>query len=194
MQDLTSRYNDASHYQSLRDDYKTPPAIYEPLLKYFKRDKFDIDVCCTDENIPAAKYYTKEENGLIQPWHGLCFCNPPWNKSIKFVKKALEEIEKDRSTEVIFVLSSDKMYINYVQDSFLNNPDCVFLVLRGKQGFIIPGQEHEPLKPSVGTMIAILSKRAAEIQSNLNFYNFYGTAVFQGQKLTIPYEQREEAL
>lgn len=127
---------------------------------------------------------------MIQPWAGLCFCNPPWNQSIKFVKKALSELEKDRTLEVVFVLSSDKMYINYVQDSFLNNPDCAFYVLRGKQGFIIPGKEDEPLQPSVGTMVAILSKRAAEIQYGLNFYNFFGTHVFKGEKLALPYEQQ----
>ena len=181
---LTSRYSNANHYKALRDDYKTPACIYEPILKdFFKKDKFDIDVCCTDKNVPAAKHYTKEDNGLIKPWSGLCFCNPPWNQSIKFVKKALEELKKDPSLEVVFVLSSDKMYINYVQDAFLNNPDCAWLVLRGKQGFIIPGQEHEPPKPSVGTMIAVISKRAAEIEYALNFYNTYKTGVFRGVKL-----------
>lgn len=185
---LTSRYSNADHYKALRDDYKTPPCIYEPILKYFNREKFDIDVCCTDKNIPAEKHFTKNENGLIQPWSGLCFCNPPWNQSIKFVKKALEDFKKDPSLEVVFVLSSDKMYINYVQDAFLTNPDCVFLVLRGKQGFIIPEKEDEPPKPSVGTMIAIISKRAGEIKYGMNYYNTFKTAVFQGIKL------REEIL
>lgn len=181
---IISRYNSQDHYKALRDDYKTPPHIYEPILKYFKREKFDIDVCCTDKNIPAEKHFTKEENGLNQPWNGLCFCNPPWNQSIKFVKKAIAEMEKNNELEVVFVLSSDKMYINYVQDFFLNNPDCVFFVLRGKQGFIIPGKEDEPLQPSVGTMVAILSKKAAAIQYGMKFYNLYKTAIFQGQKLS----------
>lgn len=36
-QELNSRYNSQDHYRALRDDYKTPPQIYEPLLKYFKK-------------------------------------------------------------------------------------------------------------------------------------------------------------
>lgn len=182
MNENNSRYSNADHYKALRDDYKTPPHIYEPILEYFKRDKFDIDVCCTDKNIPAEKHYTKEDDGLKQEWNGLCFCNPPWNQSIKFVKKAIKEMEQKRDLQVVFVLSSDKMYINYVQDYFLTNPDCIFLVLRGKQGFVIPGQENEPLKPSVGTMIAILSKNAPAIQYGMNFYNTYKTPVFLGKK------------
>lgn len=183
MQENSSRYSNADHYKALRDDYKTPPHIYEPILKYFKMNKFDIDVCCTDKNIPAEKYYTKEDDGLAQKWKGLCFCNPPWNKSIKFVKKAIQEIKENPDLRVIFVLSSDKMYINYVQDYFLTNPECVFLILRGKQGFIIPGQEEEPLKPSVGTMIAILAKDAPAIQYGMNHYNLFKTPVFLGKKL-----------
>ena len=73
MQENSSRYSNADHYKALRDDYKTPPHIYEPILKYFKMNKFDIDVCCTDKNIPAEKYYTKEDDGLAQKWKGLCF-------------------------------------------------------------------------------------------------------------------------
>lgn len=181
--DLTSRYNNADHYKSLRDDYKTPPCIYGPILQFFNREKFDIDVCCTDKNIPANQHFTKADDGLKQTWSGLCFCNPPWKYSIKFVKKALADLEKNPSLEVVFVLSSDKMYINYVQDAFLNNPDCAWLILRGKQGFIIPGQEDEPPKPSVGTMIAIISKRAGEIQNGMNYNKTFKTPVFQGIKL-----------
>jgi len=70
---IGTRYGGDEKYKAGRDDYMTPPDIYEPLLKLFGRDKFDIDVCCTKENIPANIHYTKTENGLHQKWCGLCF-------------------------------------------------------------------------------------------------------------------------
>lgn len=178
-----SRYGSNSHYESLRDDYKTPKCIYGPVLNFFKRKEFDIDVCCSDKNIPAKKHYTKQEDGLIQPWKGLCFCNPPWKTAIKWVKKGANEVKTNPDLTVVYVLSSDKMYIGYVQDEFLKNPDAVFCVLRNKQGFIIPGQEDKAPVPSVGTMIAILSKHAGEIQYGLNYYNTFDTTIFMGKKI-----------
>ena len=39
---LGGRYGGSEHYTSGRDDYMTPPDLYEPLLELFQRDKFDI--------------------------------------------------------------------------------------------------------------------------------------------------------
>ena len=43
-------------YDALRDDYKTPPQIYKGLLLFAGINEFDLDVCCSDENIPAKRY------------------------------------------------------------------------------------------------------------------------------------------
>lgn len=184
-----TRYGNDSHYKSNRGDYMTPPQIYAPILNYFGRSEFDIDVSCTSKNIPAIKHYTKAEDGLKQSWDGLCFCNPEWDIAMKFVKKGAAELLINPDLEIVYVLSSDKMYIGYVQEFFLQNPDCVFWVLPGKQGFIIPGEEHKPLVPSVGVMMAVLSKHAGEIQYGLNDYNTYNTIVFKGEKPNGRHEQ-----
>jgi DNA N-6-adenine-methyltransferase Dam len=31
------------------------------------------------------KTYTKRDNGLLAPWHGLVFCNPPWSEQKRAV-------------------------------------------------------------------------------------------------------------
>lgn len=182
-----ARYNDNSHYTALRGDYMTPPAMYEPILKYFQRTEFDIDVCCTKPNIPAKKHFTKEIDGLKQDWDGLVFCNPPWNESKKWVQKAVETLKTNRNLTAVFVLSSDKMYIQYMQDYFVKNPHAAFLIIPKKQGFIIPDKPDEPPVPSVGTFIGFISRDAALIASDLNYYNPFGTACFQGVK---PYEHK----
>ena len=59
-------------------EWYTPPNIFEKLSF-----TFDLDVCSAGEgkdHVPARSRYTKEDNGLIQPWHGTVWCNPPYGK------------------------------------------------------------------------------------------------------------------
>ncbi len=178
-----SRYGEDNKYKALRDDYMTPESIYKPLLNLFNRDKFDIDVCSTKPNIPANINYTKNENGLLQTWSGLCFCNPPWNQTPKWVKKGFTEVQNQitGNTEVVYVIPSNRMETGYMQDYVINNPNCVWCIIPQKQGFIIPGSEDVPPIPSVGVAVAILSQRPAEIKKMLNTQNPFKTSYFTGK-------------
>jgi hypothetical protein len=44
---------------------------------------FDLDPCaCIPQPWPcAARQYTIDDNGLLQPWAGLVWCNPPYGRS-----------------------------------------------------------------------------------------------------------------
>lgn len=176
-----SRYGNDSKYNSLREDYKTPEDIYRPLLDLFNRNKFDIDVCCTEDNIPANIRYTQKENGLLQEWSGLCFCNLPWKKTPAWVKKGFEEHKKNKC-EICFVIPSNRFETGYMQDCIVNNPHATFFILPQKRGFIIPGQEDIPPLPSVGVAIAIISHRARELQYSLNYFCEFKTTSFSGNK------------
>lgn len=180
MQKEQQRYADnEAKYKSLRDDYKTPQKIYSPILEIFNRSNFDIDVACTEHNIPADKYFTKAENGLLQTWQGLCFCNPPWNKTIKFIQKAINE----KFATTCFVVASDRFYVDYMQDNVINNPCAVFVILPKKQGFIIPGKEDKTPVPSVGTSIIIIcptAEEAEKVKNIINFRNLFESSAFRG--------------
>ena len=177
---MQNRYkNQTIKYKSIRDDYKTPAFIYEPILKVMKAKEFDIDVCCNEKNIPAKKHYTKVENGLKQIWEGFCFCNPVWSKTSKWLKYAFSQ----KTAITAFVISSDRFYCDYMQDFVLNNPRCVFLIIPKKQGFIIPGEEEKPIIPSVGVAIIFVTtdKQAAkDIKKRINSLGIFNTTAFQG--------------
>lgn len=176
---ISGRYGGEEKYNSGRDDYMTPPDIYEPILKLFDRDKFDIDVCCTKRNIPANIHYTKNENGLLQTWSGLCFCNPPWNKTPQWIKKGFQEsINPD--THICYVIPSNRFETGYMQEYITNNPNAVWFILPQKRGFIIPGQEDIPPVPSVGVAVAIISKDARKLQNKINNENLFKTTAFIG--------------
>lgn len=169
-------------YDSIRDDYKTPPEIYERLLKYAQIEKFDLDVCCSEHNIPAKAYNDVFfVDGLQTEWIGKCFLNPPFKETIKWVRKAVEMVKKYKfDTEVFCVLPGDRFETKFYQECILLNPDCLFAFLPFKQGFIIPGQEDEPIKPSQKIIIAIFTKRAAEWAYSWNYYDWFNTKAFIG--------------
>ena len=142
-------------YDSERQDYKTPPEIYEKLLRMAEIDKFDIDVCCSEKNIPAKRHFLDLfYDGLTEKWQGFCFLNPPFKYTQKWVKKAVESVDKNDAV-VFAVIPADRMETKYYQDYILKNPNCVFCFLPNKIGFIIPGHETEKPKPSQKIMIAI---------------------------------------
>lgn len=72
-------------FSSKTDMWATPQAFFNALNEEFH---FTLDVCATYENAKCVAYYTKFEDGLSQPWRGVCWCNPPYGREIgKWVKK-----------------------------------------------------------------------------------------------------------
>lgn len=77
-----------SLYSSKTDMWETPQELFDELDNEFH---FDLDVCAIAENTKCNSFYTPEQDGLIQPWYGKCWCNPPYGRQIaKWVKKAAE--------------------------------------------------------------------------------------------------------
>ena len=75
-------------FTSLRPDWRTPKGLFDELNSEFK---FDIDVAASSGNALCEKYYTEKDNGLIQPWEGKVWCNPPYGRGVGvWVKKAYE--------------------------------------------------------------------------------------------------------
>ena len=48
-------------------EWATPLKFFEELDNIYH---FNLDPCATDENHKCTKYFTKEDNGLIQNWGG----------------------------------------------------------------------------------------------------------------------------
>lgn len=55
-------------FSSVTDEWYTPIEFYNTLNKEFN---FNLDPCATDINHKCEKYFTKEDNGLLQSWGGL---------------------------------------------------------------------------------------------------------------------------
>lgn len=74
-------------FSSKTDNWETPPEVFKYLDNEFK---FTLDPCASNENHKCDKYFTKEENGLLQDWGGQrVYCNPPYGRTVgDWVEKA----------------------------------------------------------------------------------------------------------
>ena len=74
------------HFSSDTDLWATPQAFFDKLNEVYK---FELDVCATKENAKCGKFYTIEDDGLLQEWSGRCWMNPPYGREIgKWMSKA----------------------------------------------------------------------------------------------------------
>lgn len=83
--------NTSVHFSSKSNEWQTPKNIFDSLNKEFD---LRLDAAATKENALCDKFYTQEDDALIQDWNGFgnVWCNPPYGRMIgKFVKKAYEE-------------------------------------------------------------------------------------------------------
>ena len=89
-------------FSSETDEWYTPIDFYNELNKEFN---FNLDPCATDYNHKCNKYFTKEDNGLLQNWGGYrVYCNPPYGRAIgAWVEKAYNEAQK-KDTLVVMLL------------------------------------------------------------------------------------------
>lgn len=70
-------YREVSH-SSKSAEWPTPAWLVEQLAAEF--GPFDLDPAATADNAKAPAFFTAADDGLMQPWHGLAFCNPPYGR------------------------------------------------------------------------------------------------------------------
>jgi phage N-6-adenine-methyltransferase len=77
------------HFSRKSDLWSTSNSLFDPLNSEFG---CEIDVCAIPENAKCERYFTPDEDGLLQSWEGaICWMNPPYSQIAKWMKKAYEE-------------------------------------------------------------------------------------------------------
>lgn len=76
------------HFSSKTNEWATPQYLFDKLNK---EHQFTMDACANQDNKKCKMFYNQEENGLIQPWLGVVWCNPPYSNVKEWIKKAYEE-------------------------------------------------------------------------------------------------------
>lgn len=86
---------------SQRDDWGTPQKLFDELNQEFS---FDLDAAASDSNHKCDKYFTVQDNGLIQSWGGYSvFINPPYGRGLyDWCMKAY--LERNRAKVIVALL------------------------------------------------------------------------------------------
>ncbi len=73
-------------FSSKTGEWATPQDFFDKLNNEFK---FQLDVCADENNHKCARFFTKEQDGLLQEWGGArVWCNPPYGRGVEeWVKK-----------------------------------------------------------------------------------------------------------
>lgn len=92
----------------LKDEWLTPPEIIKAL------GSFDLDPCAPI-NRPwdtANCHYTIGDNGLVQPWFGRVWCNPPYGlKAAKLLERLADH---GNGIALIFARTETRMFFDHV--------------------------------------------------------------------------------
>lgn len=92
---------DKALFSSASGCWETPQDFFDVLDDEFH---FSIDVAALPQNAKCSNYYTPEDNGLLQPWMGTVWCNPPYGRHVgDWVRKANDESSRNGATVVMLL-------------------------------------------------------------------------------------------
>ncbi|EGO2800512.1 DNA N-6-adenine-methyltransferase [Enterococcus faecalis] len=123
------------HFSSEKDDWETPQKLFDELNEKYQ---FDIDVAASARNAKLPKYFTKEDNALIQEWDGNVFCNPPYGRELrKWLEKGYQEYLRVPERTIVFLIPA-RTDTSYWHDFIFGKAYIQFL--RGRVKFEIDGE------------------------------------------------------
>jgi len=158
---------DKIHTSSTHGDWETPKRMVERLSPFFL---WDLDVCAERPNV-CARYFTREQNGLKQEWHGLCFMNPPYGKKRRigdWIAKARTEGAKECTTAVCLLPA--RTGTRWWHD---NVPYADFIVfVEGRLKFDLPGGEEALHSAGFPSVFVVFGKLVTMQKTVLSTYGW----------------------
>lgn len=140
-------------------------------LEYFgpwqQRFGFTLDVAAAEHNAKCARYFTREDDGLAQPWSGeRVWCNPPYSDCGTWVRKAWAEWRAGAEL-IVMLLPANRVEQAWWQDyvePFRDKPGSPLRVefLRGRMRFDRPGAVIGPKgdRPPFGCCLLVWERIA----------------------------------
>lgn len=101
-------------FSSASEEWETPQDLFDELNDEFH---FTVDVCATKWNAKVSRYFTKEQDGLLQDWTGeTVWCNPPYGRAVKtWIHKAYEHFMGGGTSVLLIPARTDtKWFHEYV--------------------------------------------------------------------------------
>lgn len=138
---------DSVHFSAQTCVWSTPEWLFAELDKEFG---FTLDACALPENAKCKRFFTPDDDGLLQPWSGVVWCNPPYGNRIgDWAAKARMEVQNGVTTVCLLPARTDTRWFH---EHILGRAEIRFVKGRLKFG----GSENPAPFPS---MIIIYKKQ-----------------------------------
>lgn len=119
-------------FSSKTDNWATPIDFFNMLNSIYH---FTLDPCADHYNHKCDKYFTKEQNGLLQDWSNeVVFCNPPYGREIyDWVEKCY--IESKYHNAICVMLIPARTDTKYFHNFIYNNRSAEYFFVKGRLKF-----------------------------------------------------------
>lgn len=127
----------------------TSPNLWRPISDCI--GGFDLDPAAGAEPDPIADTrYTKEDDGLIQPWYGKVWLNPPFNNKGVWYKRVVDKYENG-DVELAVVIAPADTSTDWFHDWFSRADVICFL--EGRDWY--EANQGNGGSPSFSTMVGV---------------------------------------
>lgn len=140
-------------------EWYTPAEYIEAVRDVMGRIDLDPASCKkANETVKAETFFAKEDDGLLQDWHGRIFLNPPYNMPLveRFTARAILDYENADIEEAIVLVNNatDTKWFHSLLERY---PICF---TRGRVQFL--GSEGNGLGPRQGQAFFYLGKNSSK--------------------------------
>lgn len=118
-------------FSSKTDLWSTPQELFDALNEEFH---FTLDVCALPENAKCERFFTPEIDGLLQPWNGRVWCNPPYGREIGAWVRRGYLAAKSNVAEVVVMLLPARTDTRWFHEYIYKKSEIRFLKGRLKFG------------------------------------------------------------
>jgi len=95
-------------FSSTHDEWGTPQTFFAMLDTEFH---FTLDPCATAANAKCERFFSRDDNGLLLPWDGVVYMNPPYGDAIPhWVKKAWDASRQGAVVVCLIPARPDTVY------------------------------------------------------------------------------------
>lgn len=143
---------DAVLFSSKSIEWATPPDLFKMLDD---EHHFTLDVCAREWNKKCDKFFSPEDNGLVQSWAGhVCWMNPPYGRNMgKWIEKAVKESERAKVVCLLPARTDTKYFHTWIK------PQAASIIfLQGRVAFLREGVDTVARAP-FPSMVVIFDAR-----------------------------------